>query len=64
MASAFTSMINLGKKNIKQLKDGWSIITADGLPSAHFEHDVAVIDGKPEILSTFAFVEEALAKRK
>ena len=49
------SLINLGKKNIKQLNDGWTIVTADGLPSAHFEHDVAIIDGKPEILSTFAY---------
>lgn len=60
MVLAIEPMINLGKKNIRQLNDGWTIITADGLPSAHFEHDVAIIDGKPEILSTFAFVEEAL----
>lgn len=63
MVLAIEPMINLGKKNIKQLNDGWSIITADGLPSAHFEHDIAIINGKPEILSTFAFVEEALAKK-
>jgi methionyl aminopeptidase len=60
MVLAIEPMINLGKKNVKQLEDGWTIVTADGLPSAHFEHDVAIIDGKPEILSTFAFVEEAL----
>jgi methionyl aminopeptidase len=47
-------------QNIKQLKDGWTILTADGKPSAHFEHDVALIDGKPEILSTFAYVYQAL----
>jgi methionyl aminopeptidase len=41
-------------------KDGWTILTADGKPSAHFEHDVALIDGKPEILSTFAYVYQAL----
>lgn len=61
---AIEPMINLGKKQIKQLKDGWSIVTSDGLPSAHFEHDIAIVDGKPEILSTFAFVEEALLKNK
>jgi methionyl aminopeptidase len=55
-------MINMGVKNIKQLEDGWTIITADKKPSAHFEHDVAIVDGKPEILSTFKYVEEALAK--
>lgn len=63
MVIAIEPMINLGKKNIKQLNDGWTIITSDGLPSAHFEHDVAIINGKPEILSTFAYVEEALAKK-
>jgi methionyl aminopeptidase len=53
-------MINRGTKNIKQHKDGWTITTADNKPSAHFEHDVALIDGKPEILSTFAYVYQAL----
>jgi methionyl aminopeptidase len=37
---AIEPMINRGTKNIKQLKDGWTILTADGKP-AHFEHDVA-----------------------
>jgi methionyl aminopeptidase len=60
MVLAIEPMINLGKKNVKQLNDGWTIVTADGLPSAHFEHDVAIVDGKPELLSTFAYVEEAL----
>ena len=61
MVLAIEPMINLGTKNIKQLNDGWTIVTTDGKPSAHFEHDVAVIDGKPEILSSYAFIEEALA---
>jgi methionyl aminopeptidase len=60
---AIEPMINLGTKNIKQLKDGWTIITADNKPSAHYEHDVAVVNGKPDILSTFSYVEEALDKR-
>lgn len=60
---AIEPMINMGVKNIKQLPDGWTIITADKKPSAHFEHDVAVVDGKPDILSTFKYVEEALAKK-
>ncbi len=60
MVIAIEPMINMGTRNIKQLKDGWTILTADGKPSAHFEHNVALIDGKPEILSTFKFVEEAL----
>jgi len=57
---AIEPMINMGTEKIKQLKDGWTILTGDGLPSAHFEHDIAVVDGKPIILSTFDFIEEAL----
>jgi methionyl aminopeptidase len=60
MTVAIEPMINLGYRRVIQLKDGWTIITADGLPSAHFEHDVALIDGKPKLLSTFDFVYEAL----
>ncbi len=59
---AIEPMINLGTRRIKQLPDGWTIITADSRPSAHFEHDVAIVDGKPEILSTFEYVEKALAE--
>ena len=59
---AIEPMINMGTKNVLQLSDGWTIITADKKPSAHFEHDVAFIDGKAEVLSTFKYVEEALQK--
>lgn len=60
MTVAIEPMINMGTKNIKQLKDGWTIVTRDGKPSAHFEHDVALVDGKPEILSTFYYIYKAL----
>ena len=60
MVVAIEPMINLGTKNIKHLKDGWTIVTADKKPSAHFEHDVALVDGKPELLSTFAYIYKAL----
>ena len=53
-------MINLGKKQVVQESDGWTIATSDGLPSAHFEHDVVVREGKSEVLSTFKWIEEAL----
>ena len=53
-------MVNLGTHAINQLNDGWTILTKDGKPSAHFEHDVAIVDGKPELLSTFAYIYEAL----
>lgn len=60
MVVAIEPMINMGTRRIKQLRDGWTILTADGKPSAHFEHDVALVDGKPELLSTFAYIYEAL----
>ncbi|NHN26428.1 type I methionyl aminopeptidase [Flavobacterium jejuense] len=60
MVLAIEPMINMGTKNIVQHKDGWTITTADGKPSAHFEHDVAIVDGKPELLSTFAYIYDAL----
>ena len=60
MVVAIEPMINLGTHRIKQLKDGWTILTADGKPSAHFEHNVALVNGKPELLSTFKYIYEAL----
>ena len=57
---AIEPMINLGTHRIKQHRDGWTITTQDNKPSAHFEHDVAIVDGKPELLSTFAYIYEAL----
>lgn len=60
MTIAIEPMINQGTKRIKQLKDGWTILTLDGKPSAHFEHDVALIDGRPKLLSTFDYVYKAL----
>lgn len=60
MVVAIEPMTNMGTRHIKQLKDGWTILTADGMPSAHFEHNVALLNGKPEILSTFAYIYKAL----
>lgn len=59
---AIEPMINLGTERVVQDEDGWTIITADRKVSAHFEHDVAIVNGKPEILSTFDYIDEALAK--
>jgi methionyl aminopeptidase len=59
---AIEPMINLGTKDVRQLADGWTIITGDKKPSAHFEHDVAVVDGKADVLSTFDYIDEALKK--
>ncbi len=63
MVLAIEPMINMGTRNIRQLKDGWTIVTADGKPSAHFEHNVAMVDGKPEFLSTYKFIDEVLEKQ-
>lgn len=60
---AIEPMINLGTKNIKQLRDGWTIQTADGKPSAHFEHTVVVRKDKAEVLSSFEWIEKALASK-
>lgn len=60
MVLAIEPMINIGKHKIQQLKDGWTIVTADRKPSAHFEHNIAIINGKAELLSTFDYIYKAL----
>ena len=60
---AIEPMINMGTHKVTLLDDNWTIVTEDGLPSAHFEHNIAIINGKPEILSTFKYIEEALKKK-
>lgn len=52
-------MINLGTREIVWLEDGWTVNTADSKPSVHFEHTVAVMKGKADVLSTFAGIEAA-----
>jgi len=59
MVLAIEPMINLGKRYVDFLDDGWSIVTSDGLPSVHFEHDVWVKKGGYEILSDYAPIEAA-----
>jgi methionyl aminopeptidase len=61
---AIEPMINLGKKAITQENDGWTIRTADNLPSAHFEHTIAIGKDKADILSSFEYIEEVLKGRK
>jgi len=57
---AIEPMVNLGKKNVKQARDGWTIKTKDGKPSAHYEHTIAVKANGPDILSNHAPIEEAI----
>lgn len=63
MALAIEPMINMGVKEVKQLDDGWTVVTRDGKPSAHFEHTVVVRPGKAEVLSTFQHIEEVLERK-
>ena len=51
MVLAIEPMINLGTKNIRDLDDGWTVVTADGKPSAHFEHTIAITEDGVEILT-------------
>ncbi|KAA0208241.1 MAG: type I methionyl aminopeptidase [Ignavibacteriaceae bacterium] len=64
MVVAIEPMINMGTKDVLHLNDGWTIITRDGKPSAHFEHDVALVNGVPDILSTFDYIEKDLPFEK
>lgn len=60
MCIAIEPMINLGSRNIVIERDGWTCRTKDRQPSAHFEHTVAIRNGKADILSSFEFVENVL----
>ena len=57
---AIEPMINMGSEKIKLEDDGWTFVTQDGSVSAHFEHNIAIINGIPEILSTFDFIYNEL----
>jgi methionyl aminopeptidase len=60
MVICIEPMINMGTRHIIQERDGWTIKTADGKPSAHFELAVVVRKGKAEQLSTFRYIDEVL----
>jgi methionyl aminopeptidase len=51
MTLAIEPMVNCGSYQVNMESDGWTVVTRDGLPSAHFEHTIAIVDGKPEILT-------------
>jgi len=57
---AVEPMINLGKKAIIQENDGWTIRTADNMPSAHFEHTITIGKDQADILSSFEYIEKVL----
>ncbi|HRY99677.1 MAG TPA: type I methionyl aminopeptidase [Bacteroidales bacterium] len=63
MVICIEPMVNLGSRTVVQERDGWTIRTLDRQPSAHFEHAVAIREGKAEVLSTFEFIDEVLKSR-
>jgi methionyl aminopeptidase len=63
MCICIEPMINMGSKNIVIERDGWQCRTKDRKPSAHYEHTIAILDGKPEILTSFSYIQEALGER-
>ena len=60
IALAIEPMINLGTHEVIFHEDGWTVTSKDNTPSAHFEHDVCIINGKPVLLSTFQYIYDAL----
>jgi methionyl aminopeptidase len=64
MCIAIEPMINLGKKNVKFEKDGWTVRTADHKPSAHFEHTIAIREGRADILSSFEMIDQVLQNKQ
>jgi methionyl aminopeptidase len=61
MIMAIEPMVNLGTRKIRVLEDKWTVVTADGKPSAHYEHDIAIMsNGRTEILSDFSLIEKEL----
>lgn len=59
MVLAIEPMITMGSREIYTLEDGWTIVSEDGSPAVHFEHNVCVKKGKPEILTDFSRIEQA-----
>lgn len=51
MVLAIEPMVNEGSYKVRMLEDGWTVVAKDGKRSAHFEHSIAIVDGKPLILS-------------
>src|ERR1700712_3168669 len=63
MVIAIEPMINAGRAGVKFWNDGWTVSTVDKKPSAHYEHTVAVGKGKPDILSTFEYIDKVLEEK-
>jgi len=57
---AIEPMINMGTRSVIHDRDGWTVRTSDGKPSAHFEHTIAIRKGEADILSSFKYIEEVI----
>lgn len=64
MTIAIEPMINMGTKNVKQLSDGWTVITQDKKPAAHFEHTIAITETYADVLSSFSEIEKSISKNQ
>lgn len=63
MCLCIEPMVNMGSRNVVIESDGWQCRTRDRKPSAHYEHTVAIIDGRTEVLTTFDYIAEVLKDR-
>lgn len=61
---AIEPMVNMGTRQVRQMPDGWTVMTRDRQPSAHFEHTIAVTAKGPEPLSDHKIIELAIAENK
>lgn len=58
MTIAIEPMVNAGKKEVKFLKDNWTVVTVDGMPSAHFEHTIVITENGNNILTTYKYIKK------
>lgn len=63
MCFCIEPMVNMGSRNIVIEADGWQCRTRDRKPSAHYEHTLAVVDGKTEVLTTFDYIHQAITDK-
>ncbi|MDE5683631.1 MAG: type I methionyl aminopeptidase [Muribaculaceae bacterium] len=63
MVICIEPMVNMGSRNIVIESNGWECRTRDRKPSAHFEHTVAVVDGRTEVLTTFDYIPSEIMEK-
>jgi len=60
MTIAIEPMVSMGSEHVLVQNNGWTAVTVDFSPSAHYEHTVLITDDEPQILTTFKYIEENL----